>query len=316
LKNSSLYEDKSDIKITIGITAYKVGNYLQKALNSVINQSSNEWKGILVLDGENDNHTKKIYNNFVHPKFKKYSFTKNRGPFGTRTKAIELSDTEWYLQLDGDDYLPQKTIELLMKTIKKNLNSYYIYGNCLHFDDSSSYIKKPSEDFEDLCFGPLFNAASPIKKDLYNILGGYTKKLFINADWDFWLKVYEKNIKGTRLNETIYARRNRNESVGNKFMNIRPRIIENIIKRHPVYFKNDIRKNAARYYVYKKLAGYYKAIGNRSMASNYAINALEFGMPTSSLKNIIYENKMPYIRYKIRRIIRYTLINISKLIKI
>lgn len=312
--NKNIIETKkSEIKITVGITAYKVSQYLEKALNSVINQSSDKWRGVLILDGGNDKHTEKLFNMFQHPNFKKYSFTKNQGPYKTRTKAIELSKTEWYLQLDGDDYLPENAIEILIRAIENEPNSYFIYGNCLHFNDLSSYTKIPSENIEDLCFGPLFNAASPIKIELFKKLGGYSKDLFINADWDFWLSVFEKNISGIKIDETIYARRDRNDSVGNEFMNLKTKIIESIISRHPIYFKKESRKNIARYHIYKKLAGYYKAKGNRFEASACASSALNLGTSTSSLKDIIYEGEMPYFRYKIRRIMRYISIKLKKI---
>ena len=36
---------------------------------------------------------------------------------------------------------------------------------------------------------------------------GYCKDLHINADWDFWISVYENNIKGYYVDKTIYKRR-------------------------------------------------------------------------------------------------------------
>ena len=57
--------------LTIGITAYNSGSYLQAAIDSVLNQNNSRWKGVLVLDGGANQKTKKIYNNFQHPKFDK-----------------------------------------------------------------------------------------------------------------------------------------------------------------------------------------------------------------------------------------------------
>ena len=106
--------------ITIGITAFKVSEYLEEALDSVINQTSNDWKAILILDGGNDLSTINLFNNFNHPQFRKYSFNKNVGPYATRTKAIELCDTDWFVNLDGDDFIPNNTVSILNKTIKDN----------------------------------------------------------------------------------------------------------------------------------------------------------------------------------------------------
>jgi len=50
-------------KITIGITAYKEGEYLLEAWNSVLSQTDNSWEAIMVLDGGADVKTQRIFNN-------------------------------------------------------------------------------------------------------------------------------------------------------------------------------------------------------------------------------------------------------------
>ena len=97
--------------ITFGITAFKEGNLLKEAIDSVINQKNELWECILVLDGGADNITSKIFNDFNHHKFKKYKFLDNQGPYRTRTKAIELASTEWYAHLDGDDLLHPNAVK-------------------------------------------------------------------------------------------------------------------------------------------------------------------------------------------------------------
>ena len=52
------------MKITVGITAYNCENYLADAIQSVIDQNTNNWLGILVLDGGSNRDTTKIFQNF------------------------------------------------------------------------------------------------------------------------------------------------------------------------------------------------------------------------------------------------------------
>ena len=101
------------MKITVGITAYNCSDYLMDAINSVLFQSVDNWNAVLVLDGKTDKPTRKLFENFEHPKFQKYTFKENKGPYGTRAKAIKLLETEWYFQLDGDDLLPKNAIKLI-----------------------------------------------------------------------------------------------------------------------------------------------------------------------------------------------------------
>jgi len=305
-----------DIKITIGITAYNCHKYLKDAINSVINQSSDKWLGILVLDGGSDKKTTKIYNEFKHPKFEKYKFEKNKGPYGTRTKAIILSKTEWYYQLDGDDLLPPNAIEDVIDIIEKTPNAEFVYGNCKHFDEKKSFIKKSIDNPEVLCYTTPFNGQSPIKKSLYTKIGGYTSKLYHNADWDFWISAYEFGIKGVGIDNVIYSRRIRPNNIGSVYAHDKPKNVEIVIKRHPQYFHNVYRKNLARFKVNEFLARYFKSMSNRRQAYVYALKALEYGEKTHSINEILKENNMNIVRYFIRQIAknRY-IVNILSLMK-
>ena len=260
---------------------------------------------MLVLDGSADKQTRKIFQEFEHPKFQKYIFKENQGPYGTRAKAIELSKTDWYYQLDGDDLLPKNAIKLILETIETNPYAEFVYGNCEHFSDNNSVIKKPINDPEILCIGPLFNAQSPIKISLYERLGGFSNELFINADWDFWLSVYENNITGAYTDNLIYRRRQRWNNVGHTHIDLRSTILEKIIERHPIYFNSDNRKNIARFNVYQKLARHYKSIGDRENAAKYAREALKYGDSIPTFDTIFREEKMSFLRYKLRRLGRF-----------
>ena len=303
--------------ITIGITAFNDWKYLMKAIESVIQQTSNNWKGVLILDGECDKKTKKIFDNFYHSHFKKYSFTENQGPPKTREKAIELCETEWYYHLDGDDLLPVNSIKLIIKAINDNPNADFVYGNCEHFSRSKSMTREPIEDTEYLSYGPLFNTQSPIKKNLFYRLNGFdkNKNLIMNFDWDFWITVFENKIKGIRIDSTIYKRRNRKNNIGNRKIHLGPKSVDYIVKKHPLYFNTTNRINIAKFNVYEKLARYYKAQGNRNLAYEWAKKAVELGDSHEGLENIFTEKNMSIARYKLRRFARYCTILINKFFK-
>ncbi len=288
--------------ITVGITAFNSGIYLSETIKSVLEQKCDQWFGVIIIDGGSDRITRRIFDKFNHPKFKKYIFKNNQGPYSTRQKAIELSDTEWYCQLDGDDLLPVNAVNDITEAIKKNPDAEFIYGNCEYFSKGHSEIRKPVDDPDYLCKSPLFNAASPIKKSLFYNLGGFYDGFFINADWDFWLSIYENNILGVYTNNLIYKRRQVLNSVGNKFLHLRPDIVEKIIERHPSYFSSQNRKNIARFHVYEQMARRYKAIGNRKKAAEFARKALEYGDQVPAFKTIFDEENMSTIRYTLRRL--------------
>ena len=290
------------MKITVGITAYDSNNYLVSAINSLLNQDTDLWEGILILDGNSNRLTTKIFNRFSHPSFKKYSFKKNKGPYGTRTKAISLCETDWYFQLDGDDELPTNAISEVIKTIKNNPDAEYIYGLTEYFTNRSSWVKKPETDHEALCFTPLFNSTSPIKIQLYKRIGGYSNKIKLNADWDFWLSVYESGVVGAFTEKIIYRRRQRKNNHGSNNIKHRPKVVEYIIDKHPKYFNCELRKNNARYYVYSSMARYYRTVGERIKAADFATMALNYGPSVKIFETIFNEKEMSLSRYMLRRL--------------
>ncbi|OUX32434.1 MAG: hypothetical protein CBE24_03315 [bacterium TMED264] len=288
-------------KISVGITAYKNSKYIFEALNSLINQSVDNWEGIFILDKGADKATQKIFDGFNHPKFFKYKCTTHKGAEQARHKAIKLSSTKWFFQLDSDDKIPPYAINEILNKISENPKAEFIYGPTMHFSKKSSYVMKPSRNPEVLTSSALFSAIMPIKISMYFRIGGYAKELkYFAADWDFWLSVYEKNIVGAETKKIIYHRRNHDNNVISRNISRWPEVISIIITRHPKYFYNNERKRKALYYVYEKLARHYRSKSKRKKAAIHAKIALKNGKSTTALQEILNEEKMSKIRYAIR----------------
>jgi len=289
--------------ITIGITVFNEGELLSEAWNSVLNQTTDNWETVMVLDGGGDKKTRKVFDSIQHPNLTKFSFCDNQGTYTCRTKAIELTETEWYFHLDADDLLPQNAIELIINTININPNVEFIAGACKHFDLGDNNIVFPSLDIENLSISPLFFAQAPIKKHLFDKIGGYyIPDHFLHSDWDFWLSVYELGIEGYYIDDILYHRRRRMNSLTDQYINELPKALEYILARHPKYFNSDLRINKAKYNVYHNNARYYKSIGKRTLAKKYADICLKYGPISSSITAINEEMKMSRLRYLVRRI--------------
>ncbi|SVC74177.1 uncharacterized protein METZ01_LOCUS327031, partial [marine metagenome] len=218
--------------------------------------------------------------------------------------AIELSDTEWYYQLDGDDSLPSNAISDVISGIDNNPGADYVYGDCLHFNSKNSFIRKPSDNIENLCYSLQFNGQSPIKVHLFEKIGGFAPELYNNADWDFWISAYEIGAVGEKINKIIYHRRVRDGNVGSIYFENKPDNLEKVIIRHPKFF-NVKRKKIARYKVNELLARYFRSNGNRKKAYIYAKKTEEYGILTPTLNEIIKEYNMPLPRYVLRRLGRF-----------
>lgn len=108
------------IKVSVIIPVYNVEKYLEKCIQSVINQSLKDIEIILVDDGSGD-LSGKICDDFAKCDSRvKVIHQKNQGPSAARNKGIEISKGEYISFVDSDDYLDEKMLEVLYNKGKEH----------------------------------------------------------------------------------------------------------------------------------------------------------------------------------------------------
>lgn len=92
-------------KFTVAISCYNIEKYVERAINSVLNQTFKDYELIIVDDCSTDK-TMEIVKNIEKENIKIYSTEKNSGTAGaTRNIAIDKANGEYIIFLDGDDCL-------------------------------------------------------------------------------------------------------------------------------------------------------------------------------------------------------------------
>lgn len=105
----------ADISIIVPI--YNAEKYLNKCLDSLINQTKKELEFILVNDGSTDN-TETIIKTYNDERIKYYK-NKNQGIGKTRNFGIEKATGKYLMFLDSDDYLSEDACEKLYERTQK-----------------------------------------------------------------------------------------------------------------------------------------------------------------------------------------------------
>ncbi|MBR5859458.1 MAG: glycosyltransferase family 2 protein [Clostridia bacterium] len=105
--------------ITIVIPAYNCEKYIPKCLESLINQSYDNFEIVIVNDGSRDN-TARIIDEYAQ----KYDFIKayhkeNGGVTSARLKGVELAKGDYIGFIDSDDEIEPDMYELLMSNALK-----------------------------------------------------------------------------------------------------------------------------------------------------------------------------------------------------
>jgi glycosyltransferase involved in cell wall biosynthesis len=115
--------------VEVIIPAYNTARYLQAAIDSVISQTFEDWRILLVDDGSTDNTADLVapYVERLGPKIK-YIKQNNQGLPAARNTAIRNSTAEFLALLDADDvWLPSRLSESL-KSFQDRPSAGLSYG--------------------------------------------------------------------------------------------------------------------------------------------------------------------------------------------
>src|SRR5699024_10679179 len=106
-------------KISVIIPVYNTEEFIEKCIESVINQSYNDIEIILINDCSTDNSLQKISNlQKEYSNITIFNFDNNRGVGAARNHGINHATGDYIYFLDSDDYLPETTLEILVNNIK------------------------------------------------------------------------------------------------------------------------------------------------------------------------------------------------------
>jgi glycosyltransferase involved in cell wall biosynthesis len=180
--------------ISIIIPSYNSEKSICRALNSIINQTYNNFEIIIVDDGSTDN-TKELIKSFLENKTVQYTYIyqKNSGPSSARNNGVINAKGEYIAFLDSDDEWHPQKLEIQIKVIEENnltfLASTYQYDE---FEDKNlnKQINLKCFSFNQLLIKTQFSTPGIIiKKDLFLKLGGFDHNMKYAEDNDLWLRL-------------------------------------------------------------------------------------------------------------------------------
>lgn len=202
------------MKVSIITATYNSSSTIDKCVKSVLNQTYLDIEYIIVDGCSSDNTLsiiKELSKDFSNVKI---SSERDKGIYDALNKGIAKASGDIIGFVHSDDFLAKKTIiDTMVKTFQeKRVDG--IYGN-LHYvayDNPKKVIRNwVSEPFHYKLLKRGWMPAHPtlyLKKELYNINGGFDLSYKIAADYDFILRIFkQKDLKFYYLPVTIMKMR-------------------------------------------------------------------------------------------------------------
>lgn len=106
-------------KISVLITVYNKGQYLDQCIDSVVKQNYQNWELILVDDGSTDNSLAIAQKWLDKDTRIRLVQQDHQGACAARNRVIELARGDYYFFLDADDFLNKDCLSKLHQAIKE-----------------------------------------------------------------------------------------------------------------------------------------------------------------------------------------------------
>ncbi|MCI5934040.1 MAG: glycosyltransferase [Lachnospiraceae bacterium] len=127
------------IKVSIIVAVYKVENYIDECIQSLVSQSYKNIEILIINDGSPD-RCDEICKQWEDKDSRiRYIYTKNKGVSRARNIGIDHSSGSWICFVDGDDYLCENAIQNLVYGINNEtdivIGDYFVKQGNLQYEE-------------------------------------------------------------------------------------------------------------------------------------------------------------------------------------
>ncbi|HDR1476459.1 TPA: glycosyltransferase, partial [Pasteurella multocida] len=195
--------------VSIYIPAYNCANYIQRCVDSALNQTVVDLEVCICNDGSTDNTLEvinKLYGN--NPRVRIMS-KPNGGIASASNAAVSFAKGYYIGQLDSDDYLEPDAVELCLKEFLKDKTLACVYTTNRNVNPDGSLIANgynwPEFSREKLTTAMIAHHFRMFTIRAWHLTDGFNEKIENAVDYDMFLKLSEVG-KFKHLNKICYNR--------------------------------------------------------------------------------------------------------------
>jgi len=221
--------DKTNTLVSIVVPTYNHSIYLKRALESIINQTYENWE-VIVIDNHSTDNTFEVVANFKNNRIK-YLKVHNKGIIAiSRNIGIKSANGEWIAFLDSDDWWTRDKLEICIQSINEKVDFIYhdleiIANNSRIFSRKkikSRKLKKPV--LIDLLTegNAIGNSSVVVRKKFLDEINGIdeSKELVAAEDYNTWLRIAKLTDQFVYLKKRLGYYLVHDQSVSKKDMSI------------------------------------------------------------------------------------------------
>lgn len=180
--------------VSIQVPVYNAMPHLKKTIQSLLDQSYENWECIIVNDGSTDD-TQFFLNSLTDHRFKVIDLKQNRGRPFARQVALDNAQGEYIAMLDGDDFYSFDKLFDQVKYLDKNKDVDLVSSQMFSFGYSKNYYRV--RPLEKVCSKKIKYTGSELvcahgpSMFRHSLVGGhkYNQHLKLGQDMDFLKRI-------------------------------------------------------------------------------------------------------------------------------
>lgn len=184
-------------QISVVMSVYNAGSYLQEAIDSILNQTFTDFEFIIVNDGSTDTSLT-IINACNDARIKLINNDGNKGLIYSLNKAFSLASGKYIARMDADDISIPERLQLQYQYMEANPQIGVCGGHTLHFSTSGAAVTRSFLTHQEILGWMLFNSSVVhptlmLRVSCLRELGHYFDSSYTHAeDYELWSRLLFK----------------------------------------------------------------------------------------------------------------------------
>jgi peptidoglycan/xylan/chitin deacetylase (PgdA/CDA1 family)/2-polyprenyl-3-methyl-5-hydroxy-6-metoxy-1,4-benzoquinol methylase len=181
--------------ISVVVPAHNRRETLGDTLDSLLAQTYERWRAIVVDDGSRDGTAELAEEHAARDDRIAVHHQPHGGVSSARNAGIALARTPWLFFLDADDWIVPTAFERLMGAVEADPDVDAVYGGYIRIDAAGRELDRQLPEREEDLF-PLFARTCAIavhtcvvRTEVVRRAGGFDASLTTCEDWDLWQRI-------------------------------------------------------------------------------------------------------------------------------
>ncbi len=226
--------------VSIIIPCFNHGKYINEAVDSVLNQTFQDFEIIIINDGSTDDFTNQILQNYRKEKTKVIHI-ENSGVASARNIGIQAASGKYILPLDADDRILPQYLEKAVLAMEQNEKLGIVYCKARFFGAMTHNWELKPYSLDVMLDGNCIFSTALFRRSSWEKVGGYKAQMDKGLeDYEFWLSLIENGAQVLQIPEILFEYRKHNTSrttVSNKNIVI---LMVKIISYHLPFYQINI----------------------------------------------------------------------------